>query len=136
MDTALTLPEPGANIESCRICGYPLSHQHHILPRRYGGTDHASNMIALCPNHHAAIHIIISEFVWRCRDAGMLDRTGDGIPPLSDRHRALLAIVCADAALVTTFNAIFPPRWRAATSPLSDARLRRIAELLTAIDAA
>lgn len=31
-------------------------HVHHIVPKSIGGTDHSSNLIALHPDDHAAIH--------------------------------------------------------------------------------
>lgn len=41
----------------CRICGFDLIvHAHHIVPRKDGGTNHMSNIITLCPNHHAMAH--------------------------------------------------------------------------------
>ena len=43
----------------CEICGYPLADKHHILPKKYGGTDTTSNYVYLCTNHHRAIHFLI-----------------------------------------------------------------------------
>lgn len=41
----------------CRICGFDLAVEvHHILPRSAGGTHELSNLITLCPNHHAMVH--------------------------------------------------------------------------------
>ena len=31
-------------------------HMHHIKPRHLGGDNRVSNLILLCPNHHAAAH--------------------------------------------------------------------------------
>jgi predicted restriction endonuclease len=31
-------------------------HAHHIEHRANGGSNHVSNMITLCPNHHALAH--------------------------------------------------------------------------------
>lgn len=43
----------------CQICGHRIelknnhySEAHHIKPLGEGGSDHLSNMIVLCPNHH------------------------------------------------------------------------------------
>jgi hypothetical protein len=42
---------------SCRICGFSMAvHAHHIEHRANGGSNHVSNMITLCPNHHALAH--------------------------------------------------------------------------------
>lgn len=38
----------------CVICGFDVVvNVHHITPRSEGGTDDVSNLITLCPNHHA-----------------------------------------------------------------------------------
>jgi predicted HNH restriction endonuclease len=42
---------------SCQICGFDLVvHAHHIVPVKNGGSNHLSNLITLCPNHHAMAH--------------------------------------------------------------------------------
>jgi len=42
----------------CAICGFSDVVQiHHIKPRSVGGTDNISNLIVLCPNHHALHHL-------------------------------------------------------------------------------
>lgn len=42
-----------------KICQYKNCHNnthnlevHHIIPRRHGGSDHPTNLITLCHNHH------------------------------------------------------------------------------------
>jgi len=40
----------------CAICSFDeVVEIHHILPRYLGGTDVPSNLILLCPNHHALV---------------------------------------------------------------------------------
>lgn len=40
----------------CAICGFDeVVEIHHIVPRSLGGTDEPSNVIVLCPNHHALV---------------------------------------------------------------------------------
>lgn len=42
----------------CFICGYDNPHgleQHHLVPRRYGGSDQPENLVQLCASCHAAI---------------------------------------------------------------------------------
>lgn len=42
--------------ESCAFCGDDrVTHQHHIVPRRYGGSDEKSNLLPLCPTCHAIV---------------------------------------------------------------------------------
>jgi 5-methylcytosine-specific restriction protein A len=37
----------------CQLCRAPANHVDHIRPRSAGGTDHSSNLRALCaPCHH------------------------------------------------------------------------------------
>jgi 5-methylcytosine-specific restriction enzyme A len=41
---------------SCRECG--STHYlaaHHVIPRKEGGADHSSNLIALCASCHARL---------------------------------------------------------------------------------
>jgi hypothetical protein len=45
----------------CRRCGYSVVVEiHHIHPVAKGGSDDESNLIALCPNHHA-----LADRAWR-----------------------------------------------------------------------
>lgn len=38
----------------CMVCGFDIVVAvHHIIPRREQGTDDLSNLVILCPNHHA-----------------------------------------------------------------------------------
>ncbi len=49
------------NRESCYICGEPVGHlleTHHIVPRRYDGSDNAENLVDLCPSCHQAVEKI------------------------------------------------------------------------------
>jgi 5-methylcytosine-specific restriction endonuclease McrA len=40
----------------CAVCSFDeFVEVHHIVPRRMGGGDHPSNLILLCPNHHALV---------------------------------------------------------------------------------
>lgn len=42
---------------ACVICGFNYSlNVHHITPVADGGQDAYSNLITLCPNHHAMVH--------------------------------------------------------------------------------
>jgi 5-methylcytosine-specific restriction endonuclease McrA len=31
-------------------------HQHHIIPKEFGGKDTAENLITLCSSHHRMVH--------------------------------------------------------------------------------
>lgn len=46
--------------EPCKICDYPISDIHHIIPKQYGGAHVIENLVNLCPNHHRAFHTILS----------------------------------------------------------------------------
>jgi len=51
----------------CQICGdvRPRSlEEHHILPRRFGGSDHEANLITLCASCHAALESIYDKRFW------------------------------------------------------------------------
>lgn len=41
----------------CVVCGYDIVVDvHHIVPRSAGGGNQLSNLITVCPNHHAMAH--------------------------------------------------------------------------------
>ena len=41
----------------CVVCGFDfLIHVHHVTPLADGGPDEATNVVSLCPNHHALAH--------------------------------------------------------------------------------
>lgn len=58
---------------TCQICGEvpfrgrlgDLAEAHHIDWLSKGGQDKIFNMVLLCPNHHAAVHMENSYFDWR-----------------------------------------------------------------------
>lgn len=43
---------------TCHVCGFwgPGLERHHIKPREQGGSDHPSNLVWLCWNHHRLVH--------------------------------------------------------------------------------
>jgi len=42
----------------CEVCGMPDTQIHHIRTRGAGGSDDATNLLALCYYHHTKIHAI------------------------------------------------------------------------------
>lgn len=46
----------------CQLCDHVFTHEHHILPKQWGGSDELENLAYFCPNHHAAIHLLMK---WR-----------------------------------------------------------------------
>jgi len=53
--------------EQCQICGVkrPRSmEEHHILPRRFGGSDTDDNLVVLCANCHRAVESIYDKQFW------------------------------------------------------------------------
>lgn len=48
----------------CKICNFPISDVHHIIPKKYGGTDDMDNLVNLCPNHHRSFHKLLSGVVY------------------------------------------------------------------------
>jgi hypothetical protein len=45
----------------CETCGASSEPPHHIRTRGAGGSDNASNLLALCVKHHRQIHDIGDE---------------------------------------------------------------------------
>jgi len=53
--------------DRCQICGdvRPRSlEEHHILPRRFGGSDHEDNLVTLCASCHRALESIYDKQFW------------------------------------------------------------------------
>lgn len=40
----------------CIICGHPIEHFHHVVPRHMGGSDLPENIVGLCKTCHEGIH--------------------------------------------------------------------------------
>ena len=40
----------------CAVCGGPMEHIHHIVPRHLGGSNTVDNLIGLCMNCHKKVH--------------------------------------------------------------------------------
>lgn len=52
----------------CFICGEDNSvvlEEHHIVPRRYGGTDDEENLVTLCANCHSAVEKLYDKRFYR-----------------------------------------------------------------------
>lgn len=45
---------------SCEICGHCFAHRHRLIPGKVRGGYVEGNVADLCPNHHAAIHFLMS----------------------------------------------------------------------------
>lgn len=60
------------NQQECQICGKTVPNSletHHIVPRRFGGSDQPENLVTLCADCHAAV-----EKIW---DVGFYERLED-----------------------------------------------------------
>lgn len=58
----------GTAKDQCRICGQPnpkTLETHHIVPQRYGGSDHPENLVKLCGACHNAIEAIYDDEFYR-----------------------------------------------------------------------
>jgi hypothetical protein len=47
----------------CEVCGHQIAQKHRLRPGAWGGTYEPGNVVRLCPNHHAAIHMLMR---WYC----------------------------------------------------------------------
>jgi len=50
--------------DNCRICGHVNSNDletHHVVPRRYGGSNSPSNLVTLCGSCHNALENIYDD---------------------------------------------------------------------------
>lgn len=40
----------------CALCGKPIEHHHHIVPRSHGGSNRPENIVGLCNKCHDGVH--------------------------------------------------------------------------------
>lgn len=78
---------------TCQICGErsPRSMEtHHIIPRRYGGSDDVENLVTLCANCHGAVESIYSNDRWESVGASKDDTNTDQKQPPDEAGKELL----------------------------------------------
>lgn len=68
---------------SCDLCGHVYAHVHRITPGCWGGRYELSNIVELCPNHHAAVHLLMK---WFHRGLGTEDEEERLEEYMSDRE--------------------------------------------------
>lgn len=52
----------------CRFCQESrdeVLEEHHVVPRRYGGSDHSENLITVCSNCHSVLEKIYDDSFYR-----------------------------------------------------------------------
>lgn len=62
--------------ENCYICGgsnADILERHHIVPRRYGGSDEPVNLVDVCPTCHRALETLYDERFYRVLGIGERD---------------------------------------------------------------
>ena len=47
---------------SCEVCGHAYGQVHRLVPGAWGGPYESWNVVFLCPNHHAAIHLLMAAY--------------------------------------------------------------------------
>ena len=52
---------------TCEVCGHIFAERHRVIPGKVGGIYAKSNIVWLCPNHHAAIHHVMK---WKMKPSG------------------------------------------------------------------
>lgn len=53
--------------KECQVCGHHFPNamnRHHLIPRRYGGSDDDDNVVTLCANCHTAIEQLYNRSFW------------------------------------------------------------------------
>jgi len=60
----MKVKKPTSKKDKCYICGRQ-NHLtlHHLIPKSLGGSDAPSNLVCLCENCHAKLHLLISSLV-------------------------------------------------------------------------
>lgn len=80
---------------TCLVCGFDsVVAAHHIIPKRYGGTNGIANIITLCPNHHYMAH------------AGLLKQEYllSLVPPMADVSNILAPVLPSRGKSVISFR--------------------------------
>ena len=83
------------NREDCYICGrgHPdILEAHHIVPRRYNGSDEDPNIVELCPSCHKALERLYDLRFWTKVGALSRERTMDIIIDDLDRKLEAMSI--------------------------------------------
>ena len=78
--------------DRCFICGEDNPHvleEHHIIPRRHGGSDDPENLVTLCANCHTAVEKLYDDNVFRQLGAAPVLSVGE---PTADETRARRAV--------------------------------------------
>jgi hypothetical protein len=61
MDEASKGKQRSSFMQTCQVCGHVYGQQHRVIPGEWGGTYTDDNVVWLCPNHHAAIHLLMKQ---------------------------------------------------------------------------
>ena len=89
----LTIPQYEELTKKCFLCRWKYNIiPHHILPKSKGGKTTFSNLIGLCPNHHARIHYDLKYL--RMKIKKICAHKGIPVPPIfyTKRLTALIKI--------------------------------------------
>lgn len=69
-----------SNGDLCHICGERnknVFEEHHLVPRRHGGSNSDENIVTLCANCHRALESIYDDAFWE-RAAAAIRANRDG----------------------------------------------------------
>jgi hypothetical protein len=78
--------------DRCFICGEDNPHvleEHHIVPRRHGGSDDPENLVTLCANCHSAIEKLYDDDVFRQLGAAPVTTAGERRAPMQQSKDAV-----------------------------------------------
>lgn len=110
--------------EECAFCGDDrVIHEHHIIPRRFGGSDDDENLLPLCPTCH-----VIVEETW---DKEFYEAVGARQDAGEEYVRGVLdAAACINDLDVNGRRTVSSPSQRSAAFGVLGAALEDIAELV------
>lgn len=88
------------NANRCEICGKSKPNSletHHVVPRRYGGSDQPENLVRLCASCHSAIEKIYDDAFYerlniqssKMRDLDEMDYSGEKLNSVESKDKKI-----------------------------------------------
>ena len=87
----------------CCLCGRPIEHYHHIVPKSHGGSDRPDNIAGLCGQCHSEVHVHEAELslIGEKKKYGTLSVLNQAVPYIAGE---LEAMFCEGFSICTGYE--------------------------------